>query len=77
MVAIIGDNGKPMGVPIPCSTYFTYDSTIYKQVFGPSMGSSLSPIIANMVMFTFHTLSELFEKKQILIFQSQLRKLNC
>ena len=32
------------------SSYFTYDSTIYKQVFGTPMGSPLSPIIANMVM---------------------------
>ena len=28
----------------------TYDSTIYKQVFGTPMGSPLSPIIADMVM---------------------------
>ena len=32
------------------SSYFTYDSTIYKQVFGIPMGSPLFPIIANMVM---------------------------
>ena len=29
---------------------FTYDSTIYKQVFGPSMGSPLAPILASMIM---------------------------
>ena len=32
------------------SSYFTYDSTSYKQVFGTPMGLPLSPIIANMVM---------------------------
>ena len=32
------------------SSYFTYDSTIYIQVFSTLMGSPLSPIIANMVM---------------------------
>ena len=31
-------------------SYFTYDSTIYKQVLGPPMGSPLFPIIANMVI---------------------------
>jgi len=44
-------------------SYFTYNDTIYKQVFGTPVDSPLSPIIANMVMedlkqralATFHT----------------------
>jgi len=32
------------------STYFTFNSYIYKQTFGILMGSPLSPIIANVVM---------------------------
>ena len=32
------------------STYFTFDNVIYKQPFGTSMGSSLSSIIANLVL---------------------------
>ena len=31
-------------------TPFTFQQTIYQQIFGTPMGSSLSPIIANMVM---------------------------
>jgi len=32
------------------STYFTFNNTIYKQTYGTSMGSSLSPIMAEIVM---------------------------
>ena len=32
------------------STYFTYNNKCYEQIFGTPMGSSLSPVIANMVM---------------------------
>jgi len=32
------------------STYFTFNSKIYKQTFGIPMGSSLSPIVADLVM---------------------------
>jgi len=32
------------------STYFTFNSKIYKQTFGTPMGSPLSPIIADLVM---------------------------
>ena len=32
------------------STFFTFDGTIYKQLFGTPMGSPLSPIIADIVM---------------------------
>jgi len=32
------------------STYFTFNDNIYKQSHGTPMGSSLSPIIANIVM---------------------------
>jgi len=32
------------------STYFTFNSKIYKQSFGTPMGSPLSPIIADLVM---------------------------
>ena len=32
------------------STYFTFNKTIYKQIFGTPMGSPLSPIIADIVM---------------------------
>ena len=31
-------------------TYFTYNNKCYEQIFGTPMGSSLSPVIANMVM---------------------------
>ena len=32
------------------TTYFTYNNKCYEQSFGTPMGSSLSPVIANMVM---------------------------
>jgi len=32
------------------SIFFNFDNIIYKQIHGTSMGSSLSPIIANIVM---------------------------
>jgi len=32
------------------STYFIFDNTIYKQIFGTPMGSPLSPVLADMVM---------------------------
>lgn len=32
------------------STYFTFDNVIYKQTFGLPMGSSLSPLIADIVL---------------------------
>ena len=32
------------------SSFFVYNDVIYKQIFGCPMGSSLSPIIADMVM---------------------------
>ena len=32
------------------SLFFVYNDVIYEQIFGCSMGSPLSPIIANMVM---------------------------
>lgn len=32
------------------STYFTYDNTFYKQIFGTPMGSVISPIAAQLVM---------------------------
>jgi len=32
------------------STYFTFNNIIYKQTYGTSMGSLLSPIIADVVL---------------------------
>jgi len=32
------------------STYFTFDNTTYRQIFGTPMGSPLSPILADIVM---------------------------
>jgi len=32
------------------STYFSFNKTIYRQIFGTPMGSPLSPIIANLVL---------------------------
>ncbi|XP_067216923.1 reticulocyte-binding protein homolog 1 isoform X1 [Linepithema humile] len=32
------------------STYFTFNNTIYKQIYGTPMGSPLSPIVSDMVM---------------------------
>jgi len=32
------------------STFFTFDDIIYKQIFGTPMGSSLSPVLADLVM---------------------------
>jgi len=32
------------------STYFVFDNQFYKQTFGTPMGSSLSPIVANLIM---------------------------
>jgi len=32
------------------STYFKFNDTVYKQIFGTPMGSPLSPIIAEIVM---------------------------
>jgi len=32
------------------STYFTFNNIIYKQTFGTSMGSLLSPVIANLIL---------------------------
>jgi len=32
------------------STFFTFNNKIYKQIFGTPMGSSLSPIVADLVM---------------------------
>jgi len=32
------------------STYFTFNSKIYRQTFGSPMGSPLSPIIANLTL---------------------------
>jgi len=32
------------------STYFTFNSKVYKQTFGSPMGSPLSPIIADILL---------------------------
>ena len=32
------------------ATFFVYNQTIYQQIFGCPMGSSLSPVLACMVM---------------------------
>ena len=32
------------------STYFKFDNKFFKQIFGLSMGSPLSPILANLVI---------------------------
>jgi len=32
------------------STYFTFNNSVYRQTFGTSMGSLLSPIVADIVM---------------------------
>jgi len=37
------------------STYFTFNNTIYKQTYDTPMGSSLSPIIADVVMRDLET----------------------
>ena len=50
------------------STYFTYNNKCYEQIFGTPMGSSFSPVIANMVMedleqqalSTFHNLPSIW-----------------
>ena len=39
------------------TTYFTYNSTIYRQKQGAAMGSPISPIIANMFMEDFENLA--------------------
>jgi len=37
------------------STFFSFDKTIYKQIFGTPMGSPLSPIIADLVLRDLET----------------------
>jgi len=38
-------------------TYFSFNRTIYKQIFGTPMGSPLSPIIADLVLRDLETIS--------------------
>ena len=38
------------------STFFSFDNIIYKQNFGTSMGSPLSPVIADLVMRRLETI---------------------
>jgi len=46
------------------STFFTFKNNYYKQTFGASMGSPLSPIIADLVLqkFEINVISELSTK---------------